>query len=88
MTFKMKFELKINSQPLKFLKKTEPILKERIKSKLKLLEEEPFHYLEHFEGESFYKLRIGEYRALFDIDFEHKILYLRLLNHRKKVYKK
>ncbi|MFP4401962.1 MAG: type II toxin-antitoxin system RelE family toxin [Candidatus Nanoarchaeia archaeon] len=35
----MKFELKINSQPLKFLKKIEPVLKERIKSKLKLLEE-------------------------------------------------
>lgn len=84
----MKFEIKVNSQPLKFLKKCEDELKERIKTKLKLLEENPFHYLEHFESESFYKLRIGEYRALFDINFKENILYLRVLNHRKKIYKK
>ena len=84
----MKFEIKINSQPLKFLKKCENELKDRIKSKLILLESNPFFYLEHFEGESFYKLRIGEYRGLFEIDFEKNILYLRVLEHRKKIYKK
>ena len=47
----------------------------------------PFHFLEHYEGEDVYKLRIGDYRALIDVDFSNKILKIQVLGHRKKIYK-
>ena len=82
------YKVLLSKQPVKFLYKSPEEISNRIKSKLKLSKENPFYYLEHFEGESYYKLRIGEYRALIDIDFEQKCLYFRVLEHGKKVYKK
>ena len=48
----------------------------------------PFHYLEHYEGEDVYKLRIGDYRALINIDFTNKMLKVRIVDHRSRVYKR
>ena len=45
----------------------------------------PFRYLEHFEGD-YYKLRIGNYRALIDIDFVKKILKVRVFDKRERIY--
>ena len=58
-----------------------------ILNKLKDIEENPFRYLEHYEGKG-YKLRIGYYRALIDVDFNEKILKVRILDKRGRVYKK
>lgn len=72
-----------------FLKKLDKHLEERIKKGLKKLEtDNPFHYLEHFESENYYKFRIGEYRALIDIDFQNKILKVQVLDNRSVIYKK
>ena len=72
----------------KFIENLESHLQERIKSKLRELKEDPFRFLEHFEGESYYKLRIGEYRALIDIDFKNKELKIQVLDHRSRIYKR
>lgn len=72
-----------------FLKKQDKQVLERLrKGLLKLAAENPFHYIEHFEGEEHYKYRIGAYRALIDIDFEHKILKIQVLDHRSIIYKR
>ncbi|MEK6924670.1 MAG: hypothetical protein AABW71_00345 [Nanoarchaeota archaeon] len=47
---------------------------------------DPFRFLEHFEGED-YKLRIGDYRMLIDIDFKRKILFVRVFDKRGRIYK-
>ena len=71
-----------------FLKKQDKHIEERIKKGLeKLKTENPFHYLEHFEGENYYKFRIGEYRALIDVDFQNKILKVQVLDNRSVIYK-
>ena len=60
-----------------------------IKDKLRKLRcENPFHFLEHYEGDDYYKFRAGEYRALVDIDFENKILKVQVLENRSKIYKR
>lgn len=46
---------------------------------------EPFRFLEHFEGNG-YKFRIGDYRALIDVDFEKKILKVRVFDKRERIY--
>ena len=57
----------------------------RILHKLDEVALDPFRYLEHFEGQP-YKLRIGEYRALIDVDFQKKILKIQVLDKRERIY--
>ena len=83
----MSYTVKLHPKVSKFLDKCEVLLSERIKSKLKLLIEDPFRYLEHYEGNDYFKLRIGDYRALIDVNKGRKIIFIRYLNHRKKIYK-
>jgi len=54
---------------------------------LRLLKEEPFRFLEHYEGDC-HKLRIGDYRALIDIDTSRKIIFVRVLDHRSRIYER
>ncbi len=58
----------------------------RIFHKCDEVSENPFRYLEHYEGEG-YKLRIGDYRALIDIDFQNKRLKVRVFDKRGRVYR-
>ena len=70
-----------------FLNSLDASLRERIKNKLRELKEDPFRFLEHFEGSNYYKLRVGDYRALIDIDFINRILKVQVLDHRGRIYK-
>ncbi|MBU1202280.1 MAG: type II toxin-antitoxin system RelE/ParE family toxin [Nanoarchaeota archaeon] len=80
------FSTKLHPKVIKFLDKCETQLAKRIRNKLKLVEANPFLYLEHYEGDDFYKLRIGDYRVLIDVDMSRKILFVRHLDHRKRIY--
>ena len=72
-----------------FLNKKDRHIVERIKKGLeKLKTENPFHYLEHYEGQDYYKFRIGDYRALIDIDFQNKIIKIQVLDNRGVIYKR
>lgn len=72
-----------------FLSKLDNHMRERIEKGLqKLKTDYPFHFLEHFEGEDFYKFRVGEYRALIDVDFENKRLLVQVIDHRSVIYKR
>ncbi len=72
-----------------FLNKQDKHIVERIKKGLKKLEtDNPFHYLEHFEGQDYYKYRIGNYRDLIDIDFQNKIIKVQVLDKRSVIYKR
>jgi len=84
----MNFSVKVHPKVGKFLHKCEKELSERVKRKLRLLTLDPFIYLEHFEGQDVYKLRIGDYRALVDVDSKRKIVFVRVLDHRKRIYKR
>ncbi|MBU2616384.1 MAG: type II toxin-antitoxin system RelE/ParE family toxin [Nanoarchaeota archaeon] len=83
----MMFKIEYNSQSRKFLKNLEKHLVKRILEKLEDVSKNPFRYLEHHEGRD-YKLRIGDYRALVDVDFKSKILIVRILDKRGRIYKK
>ena len=85
----MSYEVKLHPKIDKFLRKCGKELEERIRNRLRLLKEEPFKYLEHYEGEeNCYKLRIGDYRALVDVSVEEKKVLVRVLGHRGRIYKK
>ncbi len=60
----------------------------RVRDKLKLLKKEPFRYLEHYSKRNCYKLRIGDYRAVIDVDINNKIITVAVFDHRSKIYKR
>jgi mRNA interferase RelE/StbE len=82
----MNYSLKLDKNADKFLNGLPQNIAERIVRKLDEVKENPFRYLEHYEGKH-YKLRIGNYRALIDIDFEKKVLFIRVIDKRGRIYK-
>jgi mRNA interferase RelE/StbE len=82
----MKYVLDWSPQAMKHLEQLERHVAERIVTKLDEVLENPFRYLEHYEGQG-YKLRIGEYRLLIDVDSTEKVLFVRVLDKRGRIYK-
>jgi len=83
----MSYTIKWNIKSTKILKKLPENVALRLWKKIQDLKENPFRYLEHYEGEG-YKLRIGDYRALIDVDFQNKILKIRVFDKRERIYKR
>ena len=84
----MSYSVIWNPKAKKFLHKLPKETSKRIVLKVKDVKEDPFHYLEHYEGDDFYKLRVGDYHLLIDIDFSNKQLKIRVIGDRKNIYKK
>ena len=60
----------------------------RVLNRVDKVKEDPFRFLEHFEGgEKVYKLRVGDYRALVDVDFEKRVLSIQVFDKRGRVYR-
>ena len=59
----MSLQIKFSKQATKYIRNLSEDIKDRIKRKFKEVSENPFRYLEHYEGENSYKLRVGEFRA-------------------------
>ena len=83
----MAWEIEWSPKALKRLKSLPRNLQERIVKRVGKLKDNPFHFLEHFEG-MLYKLQIGDYRALVDIDFENKIIMIQVFDHRGRIYER
>jgi len=82
----MSYSLKWYKNAEKYLESLPRHIIKRILEKFDLIKEEPFRFLEHYEGKG-YKFRIGDYRAIIDVDFENKILHVLLFDNRGRVYK-
>ena len=84
----MTFRVLLHPKVEVVIDKLEHAVADRIRKKVRALEENPFRFLEHYEGPNVFKLRIGDYRALIDVDTSRHIVYVRHLDHRKRIYKK
>ena len=83
----MSFSISFDKEAVKYLESLPSDISERIINKFEEIKENPFRYIEHYEGE-YYKIRIGDYRALIDIDYPRKILFIRIIDKRGRVYKR
>jgi len=83
----MTFNVEWHPKATKNLSKLPQELIKRVLNKIDEVKEDPFRYLEHFEGKKVYKLRIGDYRALVDVDFQTQTLYIQVFDKRGRVYK-
>ncbi len=80
------YELRFDKKATDFLNKLDKKDKERIWNKLQQCKENPFHFLEHLEEKEGFKLRVGDYRLIIDVDHSTKTLIILKAGHRKNVY--
>jgi len=83
----MSYIIKWTPKSSKGLKRLPKGVALRIWNKMEKLKENPFRYLEHYEGNG-YKFRIGEYRLLIDVDFKNNVLIVRVFDKRGRIYER
>jgi len=80
------YELKFDKKATDFLNKLEKDIKERIWNRIQQCKLNPFHYLEHLEEIEGFKLRVGDYRVIIDVDRTNQILHILKIGHRKNIH--
>ncbi|MGB9719548.1 MAG: type II toxin-antitoxin system RelE family toxin [Candidatus Anstonellales archaeon] len=69
------------------MKKLDKNIAKRVIKKLTELELAPYHFIEKIINVNCWKLRVGDYRVLFDIDEKKKEVRVLKVGHRKNIYK-
>lgn len=83
------FEIKYSNQALRFLKSRDKIIVERILQKIETLQEKPIiHDSKFISGykEKLYRIRVGDYRILYEVDNKNKIIGIIKMDKRSRVY--
>ncbi|MBI2564579.1 type II toxin-antitoxin system RelE/ParE family toxin [Candidatus Woesearchaeota archaeon] len=84
----MSYEVRWTGEAKKNLKNLERELIIRLIKKVEEAKENPFHYFAKLVGKKEWKLRIGDYRAIVDLDSTNEIIYVLRIGHRKNIYDK
>ena len=80
------YELLFDPEVIDYLNKLQKEIKNRIFKKLQQTKEDPHHFFIRLKNRTEYKLRVGDYRVIADIeDNKLKILVIHI-GHRSKVY--
>jgi mRNA interferase RelE/StbE len=61
-------------------------IQKRIIKKVGSITKYPFHFVERLTSYPFFKLRVGDYRAILDIQNNENQIIVILVGHRSKVY--
>ena len=83
----MTYEILFSDKALKQLKKIEPKIQERIIAALEKIRIRPEAYVIKLVGYYVYKLRVGDYRVIMDIDNKKLHVLVLKVKHRRNVYK-
>lgn len=82
----MSYEIQWDEKAREFLRSIKQEDAQRIIKKVNSIVEFPGHYLGHLEEIKAYKLRVGDYRLIIDLDENKKIISILFIGHRKNVY--
>ncbi len=80
------YELIFDRESIDFLEKLEKKDAKRIWNKIQSAKENPFHFFIRLTDRADYKLRVGDYRVIADIDKHKKKIEIRFIGHRKNIY--
>jgi len=76
----------LHPEAAEFLKKLNSSLRERIKGRLRELVESPEEKGQRLKYSHFYRLRIVDYRAIYEINREEGKVIVLFIGHRRMVY--
>jgi mRNA interferase RelE/StbE len=84
----MTYEIIFSDNAFKQLKKMEKNVQERIIAALERIRIRPEAYVTKLVGDIGFKLRVGDYRILMDIENKELRILVLKIGHRKKIYGK
>ena len=82
----MAFTIKWREKSLDTLRKLPKVVAKRIVIKMGRVKDDPFRFLEKLTNDPGYKVRVGDYRII--VDVEGDLLLIRLVGHRRNIYKR
>ena len=82
------YKLQFDKNALEELNSLEKSIKERIWKKLQQCKEDPFRFLKSLEEIDGFKLRVGDYRIIVDVDKTNNKLVVLKVGHRKNIYER
>ena len=82
------YEVIFSQKAKKQLFKLEKVIQERIISALERIRIRPETYITKLVGDPGYKLRVGDYRVIMDIDKGNLLILVIKIGHRKNIYEK
>jgi mRNA interferase RelE/StbE len=62
-------------------------VRDRIAKKLRETAEDPRRFLTRLTSVEAFRLRVGDYRVIVDVDWDHEIIHVLTLGHRSTVYR-
>jgi mRNA interferase RelE/StbE len=84
----MTYEIIFSDKALLQLKKLEHGIQERIIKSLERIRIRPEAYITKLVGDPGYRLRVGDYRVIIDIDKEKLHILIIKIGHRRNIYQK
>jgi len=82
----LNYRVLLHPKAADFLRRLNSPLREKIKGCLRELEKAPEEKGQRLKHSSFYRLRIGDYRAIYEIHPENREVVILFIGHRRKVY--
>ncbi len=73
---------------MKELRKLPKDIAKRLVKRIDLSKKDPKHFLDKLEDDPGCKIRAGDYRAIVDIIEKEKTIAVRIVGHRKNIYKR
>ena len=83
----MTYQIFFTDKASKQLKKLEKVDQERIIKSLERIRIRPEAHITKLIGDPAYKLRVGDYRVILEIEKEKLIILVLMIGHRKNIYK-
>jgi len=84
------FSLKFSNRAAKFVKRLEQKSKDRIEKKTRELQENPFPKeamrVESYKDYKIFRVRVGDFRILYSVDFKDKLIIIVDVGKRNKIY--
>ena len=80
-------EIKFSKQAEEYFDKLDRPIQSRIVKKLREIKEKPGHYIKSLTNLEYDKIRVGDYRLLVEYSKQENKLFVRELDHRKRIYK-
>jgi mRNA interferase RelE/StbE len=85
----MRFQIIWSESAANELKKLDRTLSKRIFNKVSQLSENPYHFdVIKMVGDPYFRLRVGDYRVIFDIQNDLLRILIIKVGHRKNIYRK
>ena len=81
------YNIIFDEEAIKFLEKLPKQIAHRIFNKIQETKVNPYHYFTKLENRQEYKLRVGDFRIIADINNKEITIYIIKIGHRKNIYK-